>query len=162
MLTLLRITEADVEEVLALNERNVEVLSPMDRRRLAEIEGLADRFDVIDVGGRFGGFVVTVPPGRRYDSEKYQWYAERHARFYYLDRIVLHEDMRRLGLGSQVYDRLEAAARPYERLCLEVNLIPHNAASLAFHSRRGYVEVGQIGDPGHLVAMMEKELAAPS
>jgi hypothetical protein len=29
---------------------------------------------------------------------------------------------------------------------------------LAFHQRRGYVEVGRRGDPGHVVGLMAKEL----
>ncbi len=82
-------------------------------------------------------------------------------RFYYLDRIVLHESLRRRGLGGLVYDDLERTAAPHGRLTLEVNLVPRNDASLAFHGSRGYVEVGRLGDPdgdGHLVAMMEKPL----
>lgn len=159
MLTLRRVTPDDAADVLALNQRNVEILSPMSRERLWEIEALADRFDVMDVDGAFGGFVVTIRPGTAYDSEKYRWYAERYGSFYYLDRIVLHEDMRRLGLGTLVYDQLEASARPFGRFCLEVNLVPRNDASLSFHLRRGYVEVGRLGDAAHLVAMMEKQLS---
>jgi predicted GNAT superfamily acetyltransferase len=41
---------------------------------------------------------------------------------------------------------------------LEVNLVPRNDVSLAFHDRRGYVEVGRLGDHAHLVSLMEKHL----
>jgi uncharacterized protein len=40
-----------------------------------------------------------------------------------------------------------------------VNLVPRNDASLAFHARRGYEEVGRLGDDAHLVSLMEKPLA---
>jgi uncharacterized protein len=152
------ISEDDVPHVLKLNERNVVKLAPMDEARLHELRGLADRFDVLDVDGAFAGFVVTFPAGSAYDSENYRWFTARSHDFAYLDRIVLHEDFRRRGLGGFVYDEVERAAAPHGRLCLEVNLVPRNDASLAFHERRGYVEVGRLGDEQHLVSLMEKPL----
>jgi predicted GNAT superfamily acetyltransferase len=149
----------DHADVLALNEANVVALAPMDEDRLLELDRLADRFDAIDVDGEFGGFVITFGPGSAYDSENYRWFTERHdGRFYYLDRIVLAPEYRRRGLGTFVYDEIEHVARPYGRLALEVNLVPRNDASLAFHDRRGYVEVGRLGDEAHLVSLMEKQL----
>jgi uncharacterized protein len=155
-----RISTADHEQVLALNAANVVKLAPMDEARLTELDGMADRFDVVELDGEFGGFVITFAPGTAYDSENYRWFTERYdGHFYYLDRIVLADAHRRQGLGTFVYDELEQVARRYGRLTLEVNLAPRNEASLAFHDRRGYVEVGQLGDDGHLVALMEKQLS---
>jgi predicted GNAT superfamily acetyltransferase len=157
--TLRRIRPRDHAAVLALNEANVEALAPMDQARLVEIESMADRFDVIELDGEFGGFVVTFGPGTSYDSENYRWFTRRHGEsFYYLDRIVLASVHRRRGLGGFAYDALEEVARPYGRLSLEVNLLPPNDASLAFHRGRGYVEVGRLGDDQHLVSLMEKPL----
>jgi predicted GNAT superfamily acetyltransferase len=150
--------DTDVADVLALNEANVSKLTTMDEARLHELRDLADRFDVLDVDGAFGGFVITFAQGAPYDSENYRWFSARHRRFYYLDRIALHERFRRRGLGTFVYDEIERVASPYGRLALEVNLVPRNDASLAFHEGRGYVEVGRLGDEQHLVSMMEKTL----
>ena len=151
------ITDRDVEDVLALNHRNVVKLAPLDVERLHLLRGWADRIDVVDVDGAFGGFVITFGPGTAYDSENYRWFTERHGEdFYYLDRIVLHEDFRRRGLGGFVYDEVEQVARKHGRMALEVNLVPRNDASLAFHQRRGYVEVGRLGDEEHLVSLMER------
>ncbi len=149
---------AGVSAVLALNERNVVALAPLDEARLRVVHALADRFDVLDVDGAFAGFVVTMGPGSTYDSENYRWFGERRDDFYYLDRIVLHEDFRRQGLGGRVYDEVEAVAAAHGRLALEVNVVPRNDASLAFHAGRGFLEVGRLGDPDHLVALMEKPL----
>ncbi len=150
--------DTDVADVLTLNDRNVVKLAPMDEARLHELRETADRFDVLDVDGAFAGFVITFAPGTAYDSDNYRWFAARHERFYYLDRIVLHEGFRRRGLGGQVYDEIERIAAPYTRLALEVNLVPRNDASLAFHAARGYREVGRLGDDEHLVSLMEKPL----
>ena len=152
------VEDRDVPDVLALNDRNVAALAPMDEARLHQLEGLADRFDVLELDGAFAGFVVTFAPGTAYDSENYRWFSERYADFYYLDRIVLHEDVRRRGLGGFVYDEMERTAKEHGRLTLEVNLEPRNEPSLAFHERRGYVEVGRLGDANHLVCLMEKTL----
>ncbi len=87
--------DTDLADVLTLNDRNVVKLAAMDEARLHELRELADRFDVLDVDGAFAGFVITFAPGTAYDSENYRWFAERRRSFYYLDRIVLHEDFRR-------------------------------------------------------------------
>lgn len=153
------VTDQDYDDVLALNEHNVEALAPMDRARLVELTGTADRFDVVEVRGRFAGFVVTFAAGASYDSVNYRWFTERYAdRFYYLDRIVLDRRFRRQGLGSFVYDAVEDAAAKSSRLTLEVNLLPRNEISLAFHEHRGFVEVGRLGDDMHLVSLMAKDL----
>src|SRR5262245_27668768 len=118
----------------------------MDHARLVELRAMADRFDVLDVDGAFAGFVITFGPGTEYDSDNYRWFGERHDRFYYLDRIVLHEEFRRRGYGGSVYDELEDVAAAYGRLALEVNVVPPNEPSMAFHAARGYVEVGRLGE----------------
>jgi uncharacterized protein len=159
VLTLRPINDDDIPPILGLNERNVEALAPMDEAKLAELRELADRFDVVDVEGAFGGFVITFLPGTAYESDYYSWFDARYGNdFYYLDRIVLHEDFRRHGLGSFVYDEMEAVAATYGRLTLEVNVEPPNDPSLAFHAGRGFTEVGRIGNETKVVALMEKPL----
>jgi len=102
-----------------------------------------------------------MAPGSEYDSDNYRWHAQRFDdAFYYLDRIVIAEEMRRRGLAGFVYDAMEDVARRFGRMTLEVNVDPPNHGSLAFHERRGYVEVGRLGEPGHVVGLMAKELTA--
>ena len=136
------ITPADHDDVLALNERHVELLAPLDRPRLLELLGWADHADVIDVDGGLRRFVVTFTAGSSYDGENFAWFSERYDDFCYLDRVVIHEDFQRRGLGSLVYDEIEGSCgRPV--FTLEVNLDPPNEPSLAFHRARGYAEVGR-------------------
>ena len=148
----------DHAEVLALNERNVELTAPLDEPRLAALVGWADRALVLDVDGRFAGFVLTYASGSAYDGENFGWFSERYDDLVYLDRVIVHEDFRRQGLATVLYDDLEAGAgRPL--MALEVNLDPPNEPSLAFHRSRGYTEVGQRTFDGHVVSMMVKRLA---
>ena len=150
----------DDDAVLALNLAEEVSLAPMDPDRLAYLRSRADRFDVVEVDGRPAGFLVTMAPGSDYDSPNYRWFAARYGfDFYYLDRIALAPSVRRRGVAGRVYDEVEAVAAAHGRMALEVNLVPPNPASLAFHARRGYAEVGRIGDTDHLVVLLTKELA---
>jgi predicted GNAT superfamily acetyltransferase len=152
------VAESDVPAVLALNQAEVEKLAPMDEARLHELRRAADRFDVVEVDHAFAGFVVTFAPGADYDGEHYDWFGRRYDDFYYLDRVALVEGVRRRGVGGAVYREVESSARPHGRMTLEVNLVPENAPSLAFHRNRGYVEVGRSGDEHHLVSLMVRSL----
>ena len=150
---------ADEDDVLRLNAVEEAQLAPMDTARLRRLRGWADRFDVVEVDGSFGGFVVTFAPDTGYDSANYRWFTVHLGdRFYYLDRIVLEERCRRRGVAGRVYDELEPVAAAYGCLALEVNLEPPNPGSLAFHRNRGFGEVGRLGDAGHLVTLMTKPL----
>lgn len=157
MSALLRpITPADHAAVLAWNHDNVELLAPLDAARLEQLLGWADAASVITHDGNDVGFVITFAAGTAYDSANYRWFSERHQRFLYLDRIVIDSSVRRAGVASRVYDAIQAQAADLgEVLCLEVNLDPPNDPSLAFHARRGFVEVGQQEAGGHRVSLQE-------
>ena len=150
-------TAADHHDVLQLNESHVELLSPLDEARLTALLAVAENASVIDADGAFAGFVVTFAADSSYDGENFGWFTRRYGDFCYLDRVVIHEDFRRRGLGSEVYDALESSCGR-ALFALEVNLDPPNHASLAFHTARGFVEVGQRVSGGHLVSMFLKTL----
>lgn len=151
------ITPTDFDAVLAWNEQHVELLAPMDRTRLTQLLAWSDAGSVITHDGNDVGFVLTFPAGSAYDSTNYRWFSNRHDQFLYLDRIVIDSSVRRSGVASRAYDEIEQRARELGPvLCLEVNLDPPNEPSLAFHRRRGFVEVGQQEAGGHLVSLLEK------
>lgn len=151
------LAEGDVDDVLALNERHVELTAPLSADRLAYLARVG-RVERIAVDEAFAGFVVTVPSGAAYDGSNFAWFSERYPRFAYLDRIVVHEGFRRRGLASRVYDELEARPATAPLLVLEVNSDPPNEPSLAFHRGRGFADVGERDFEGHRVAMLVKVL----
>jgi uncharacterized protein len=152
------ITSDDLDEVVALNDRHVALTAPMDRARLVELVAAAEHADVIDVDGAFAGFVITFAAGAAYDGTHFSWFAERYDDYCYLDRIIVHEDFQRRGLGTFTYDELEGSCgRPV--FALEVNIDPPNDPSLAFHRARGFTEVGRSDASGHLVSLMVKDLS---
>lgn len=146
--------------MLALNERFVNLLSPLDENRLKQLLDWDARAEIICWDSAFAGFVITFVAGSAYDSVNYRWFAQGYApdntEFGYLDRIVLDPVFRRRRLGSAVYDELEGRAGRV--FTLEVNVEPPNEPSLAFHRARGYTEVHRQESSGHLVGLFTKEL----
>lgn len=149
-------------EVLALNERDVDLLSPLDAERLTWIVARCAVAVVVEDGAGVLGFCLALEPGTDYDSDHYAWFSARHASFLYLDRIAVAERARRRGVGGRLYDACEAHAAPLGRMLCEVNVVPMNATSMAFHVSRGYVEVARrpVGPPeapdAKVLAMLEK------
>ena len=150
--------EADRIDVLALNDRFQHLTAPLDLAGLRRLEA-AGTVEVIRAGDGFAGFVVTLPDDADHESANLAWFRERFDGFVYLDRIIVHEDFLRQGLGGRVYDEIEArTARRSPLLTLEVNIDPPNEPSLAFHAGRGFEQVGERVIEDHTVGMMVKRL----
>lgn len=138
----------------------------MDAERWPWLIGLAEHVEVVEDAGAVVALLVGLTEGTAYDSPNYRWFANRHQRFAYVDRVAVNEAFRGTGIAQDLYRSFEAWAR--ERgagvLCAEVNTEPPNPRSLRFHQRLGFEVVGEIEprpdtEPGHLVAMVEKVLA---
>jgi hypothetical protein len=150
---------ADRAQLLALNAASVRELSALDAQRLDFILSLAHRSLVVESDGELAAFAIAIAPGTEYDSRNYGWFAERFQQFLYLDRIAVGKPFRRQGLGAQLYDAMEAAATPFERMVCDVNVLPRNDASLAFHAARGYLELGRLAHGSQkTVTLLSKEL----
>jgi uncharacterized protein len=160
-MTLREPIRADWPRLLELNLASVQELSDLDEARLRWILSLAHRSLVVENDGEVVAFAITMPPGVRYDSDNYRWFSTRFPQFLYLDRVVVAESLRRRGIGARIYDAMEVAAEPFGRMVCEVNVVPLNEASLAFHASRGYIEIGRLEhSPEKVVALMSKELQA--
>jgi predicted GNAT superfamily acetyltransferase len=158
-MTLRELTPADWPRVLELNLASVQALSELDEQRLRWILSLAHRGLVVEDDGEVVAFALAIASGTDYDSDNYRWFTAHYERFLYLDRIAVDASLRRRGLGAQLYDAMEAAAASFGRMVCEVNLLPRNDVSLAFHAARGYVEVGQLAHgEDKLVSLLSKEL----
>ena len=137
--------QARLAAVLALNNAAVPATSELDESSLTRLVAMCQFAIVVMMeDDSVGGFCLTFLPDADYASLNYRWFAERYELFSYLDRIVVREDLRNGGLGAAIYAELErrmAGVVPW--LFCEVNVKPLNAASLRFHHRIGFVEVGQ-------------------
>jgi predicted GNAT superfamily acetyltransferase len=144
-----RMLPTDHELVLALNNDNVPEVSALTRPELDRLVGLTSTTLVAELGGRFAGFALVMPPGVDYASLNYQWFSEHAARlgfgsFAYLDRIAIAPAARRHGIGRALYAQLvDELSGVAPVLFCEVNVQPRNEASLRFHEGIGFREVGQ-------------------
>jgi predicted GNAT superfamily acetyltransferase len=156
---------ADEAWVFAANQANVPEVGPMDAAKFAWYVANAPYLVVAEVDGERAGFLFGFTEGSDYASPNYRWFAARYPAFVYVDRVVVDERHRGLGIGRRLYDHFVAwSAGRHPVLCAEVNTRPRNDASLAFHDRYGFVEVGRqepYGDGPHQeieVAMLAREL----
>lgn len=153
-------TPADDEDVRVVNAANVPEVGPLDEGRLSLFADRAPHFDVVELRGAVVGLFVGLAEGLPYASPNYRWFADRHERFAYVDRIALEPAARGLGIADELYQRFEVWAASTGRpvVCAEVNVAPPNPRSMRFHERRGFGVVGELAPYGtdERVAMVEK------
>ena len=157
----------DLSAILALNEASVRFLSPLTSARLEALHRSAAYHKVVDIEGEIAAFLLAFREGAPYDSPNYLWFVERYPHFLYVDRIVVAAAHRGSGFGAMLYDDFAAfAARtgaPW--LTCEFDIEPPNPASMRFHERMGFGEVGTqtIGDGKKRVSLQVRRIAgAPS
>ena len=80
-----------------------------------------------------------------YDSPNFLWFRKRFDRFLYVDRVIVKAEARGRGRARRLYGALAALARRTgrPRLVAEVNRVPPNPVSDAFHAALGFEEVGR-------------------
>jgi len=154
-----RYTEADADQLMALNQANVPEVGPLDRAKLDMLVRESDFIDVVEIDGVVEGALVVMSEGADYPSPNYRWFCKRNPRFTYVDRIMLSPATRGRGYGKQLYDRTVAHAHESGSplVCAEVNTEPPNPRSLRFHEVFGFAEVARERPygPDEEVAMME-------
>lgn len=161
MVTLRPATRADTARIVALNEAVVAVTSPMDDARCHHLLALADPCVVAEQDGAVIGFVLAMQSGAAYANDNFTWFSARLSSFVYIDRIVISEAGRGLGLGTRLYDHVSEIATAKGRLVMaaEMDLDPPNEGSLRFHKRHGFVALGsRVLVSGKTVSMQIKGL----
>ena len=154
------VLHSDLAEILALNESEVPQVGKVDIERMHWFAENATYFRVAKIDNELGAFLIGLRPGTSYQSTNYRWFCDRYKDFAYVDRIAVAASGRRLGLATSLYDDF-AAAMPtsVDVMTCEVNIRPPNKASMDFHTRLGFREVGTLtSDDDKKVALLLKEL----
>ena len=137
---------ADLTTVLAMNNEAVPAVNHLDAGDLSWLSGVAHTFLVACRAetGRYAGFLIGLEgPGLAYRSDNYRWFSERYEHFIYVDRVVVAPNDWGTGIGRALYTEFVSAVDRHPVLCAEVNLLPRNDRSLAFHEAFGFVPVGE-------------------
>lgn len=133
----------DPEILLEINNAavpDVNRLEPAGARWLLAHAAVA-KLAVVD--GRPAGVLVALSESAGYNSGYFGWFSHRYSNFIYIDRVIVSAWARRLGLAAELYRQVDqAAAEKGLAIATDVYSEPPNAASLAFHAKMGFAEVG--------------------
>ena len=164
---LIRDIEADdVEWLLALNNASTPHVNALSRSDLDALLDAAAYARLGVAGGERAGALIAFWPGLDYDSVHYRWFSDKFEKFLYVDRVMIAEVAKGMGLGRAIYADLEAFAAGHAApmIALEVNRHPPNPRSMAFHERLGFMSVGELvhEDGKKTVVLMTKDLEGNS
>lgn len=134
-------------KLLHLNTEFVHWLSPLDQDALSYVLSRADYARQIDeAAGVLIGYGHDVDYPNHWNIE---WLKVRLENFFYIDRIIIDRAAQGQRLGQKLYADVAqyARSRGYAWLTCEVNTVPDNPGSHAFHLRNGFNSLGEQAFP---------------
>lgn len=134
----------DLAPVLALNTANATETSALDEPALRALIDQAFLATAVTGPEGLSAFLIALDQDASYASPNFRWFQARYPRFVYVDRIVTAPAQRGRGVARALYEDLFARARAagHDRIACEVNRVPPNPGSDAFHAALGFTEVG--------------------
>jgi len=163
MLSIRPMESADAGQVLSLNAGARPNVAPLDGIELARLQALSHEHIVAVEGEAIRGYALVFAHDHAYDGEEFLALRSLIARpFLYIDQVVVLPSAQGTGIGRQMYEAIERAALlgRADSLCCEVNAIPPNPGSLAFHGRLGFCAVGSLATrDGRTVHLLRKRLS---
>lgn len=136
----------DLDAALALNESEIPHVGSLTMDSLRGFHAEAAYFRLAcDDHNNILAVLIGLAPGTAYASLNYRWFNERYEKFAYIDRVAVAQQARRCGIAQALYGDFERQSASWaEHLCCEVNLVPENPVSMAFHRRLGFEQVGTL------------------
>jgi predicted GNAT superfamily acetyltransferase len=133
----------DLAPVLLLNNAHATETSSLDEESLAALLGMAFYARGIDRGAT--AFLIALDHRATYENPNFAWFKTSRESFVYIDRVIVAQSARGLGIARLFYEDLFAAAKQagHNRVVCEVNFEPPNPVSDAFHTAMGFEAVGQ-------------------
>jgi uncharacterized protein len=128
--------------LLQINNSSARETSMLTREKLDRMISLARVATFIEPSA---AFLLAFAENDEFDGGHFLWFRSRFDKFLYVDRVVVSEDRRRLGLGRVLYADLFKRAEElgHRSVVCEVNLQPPNPISDRFHAAQGFAEVGR-------------------
>ena len=138
--------EADLPQVRELNNAAAPAMNPLTEEELAALFDFCDvRLVSTDRNHRLLAFMLSMGTGQAYTSVNYRWFEDRGVRHQYIDRIVVSPLAKGTGIGRALYESVfeRARERGASEVTAEVNVMPPNPGSLAFHERLGFRQLAE-------------------
>jgi predicted GNAT superfamily acetyltransferase len=142
---LVELGDCDLAAVCALNNLFAQETSFLTEPEMSQLLHMAFcSRGFAEQGGLLGAFLIALDERAEYANANFAFFRARRKRFVYIDRVITAAHAVRQGLARKLYEHLflRAAAAQHTVVGCEVNLLPPNPASDAFHARMGFVEVG--------------------
>ena len=136
-------TADDYAQLLALNEAAIPAVNRIDTGELEHLHQQCEVLLTARQGDRLAGFLLALNESADYGSLNYQYFLRHYDRFAYVDRVVVSEDFRRQGVGAALYTELFVHTPDVPLITCEVNVVPPNPGSLAFHEQLGFEVVAE-------------------
>jgi len=150
-------SDSDLDQIWSINQENIpEVGNVANLERLNQLIDWSSHVLVVREQ-EIAGFIILMRENQNYDSLNYDFFNSQNYPFLYVDRIAIKEGHRRQGLGKMIYEKTIDIANDLNLpTCCEVNTIPRNGPSLAFHDNFGFKEVGAKDYDDHSVVYLKK------
>ena len=150
-------SDSDLVQIWSINQENIpEVGNVANLERLNQLIDWSSHVLVVREQ-EIAGFIILMRENQNYDSLNYDFFNSQNDPFLYVDRIAIKEGHRRQGLGKMIYEKTIDIANDLNLpTCCEVNTIPRNGPSLAFHDSFGFKEVGAKDYDDHSVVYLKK------
>jgi len=153
----LPIENAALEAMWSINQANIPEVG--DIPTIEEFKSLTEwssHVIVVKNQKEIAGFIILMREQQTYHSLNYKFFTSNYDKFLYVDRVAIKDGCRRQGLGKMIYDEVfRLAADLTTDVCCEVNTLPRNDASLAFHEGFGFKEVGEKDYDDHSVVYLK-------
>ncbi|GIG27872.1 GNAT family N-acetyltransferase [Cellulomonas marina] len=145
LLDLRPVVEADLPALARLNDGAVPAVNGIGTDGLARLVAMSALALTAGPADDPAALLLALAPGADYASENYRWFSRHRPGSLYVDRVVVADAVRGSGLGSALHAVVlaEAVRRGLGEVTCEVNLEPPNPGSLRFHTRLGFVPVGE-------------------
>ena len=149
----------DLDQIWAINQENIpEVGTIPDLERLNKLIEWSSHI-IVARSNEIAGFILLMREGLDYDSLNYHFFNIKEYPFLYVDRVAIKDGHRRQGLGSKIYEKTIEIAKDLGVItCCEVNTLPRNDPSLAFHESFGFKEVGTKDYEDHSVVYLLRSI----
>ena len=153
------LSSEDLDQIWAINQENIpEVGTIPDLERLNKLIEWSSHI-IVARSNEIAGFILLMREGLDYDSLNYHFFNIKEYPFLYVDRVAIKDGHRRQGLGSKIYEKTIEIAKDLGVItCCEVNTLPRNDPSLAFHKSFGFKEVGTKDYDDHSVVYLLRSI----
>jgi len=135
--------------------KNTEVLVQMNNSAVPDVNRIDDRrarwliahsrlAREASLDGRAAGVIVVLDDTAALPGEYFKWFTTRYRNFLYIDRVIVAAWARRRGVATRLYQEVDRIAQKHGlAVACEVYCDPANIASLTFHAKMGYREIGR-------------------